>query len=178
LRYSIANIEDQIIDTLKTDTTYLSGVNSIQTYAGEVNLRTFLDAEEMQGFIRLLPFILVSYQGRTSTKSDRDSRGKLYIHTLTFRLFIGAKSLRVTRDASRSAYDILAAVYDDLHGKVPKSTIQGIPNNTALSGTTITTSEFNPLSPLLEAGGTDERLVVITPEIVVYSTDYNLKLLA
>lgn len=177
MRYSVAEIEDQILATLQADTANLSGVN-IDTFAGQVNAQMFFNPEYMQGFIRLLPFCFVSYQGRVGQRSDRDSSGRIYIHTLTFRIYTGAKSLRATKDSARNCYDMLAAIFDDLHGKVPASTTQCLPQLTPLNGTASSVPEFNALSPLLETGGTDESLVVSLPGIVVYSSDFSVKLVA
>lgn len=176
MRYKVSDIEDQIIATLRADTTNFANV-MIDTYAGQINPRMFIDPEYMQGFTKLLPFALVSYKGRTGA-ADRDSSGQTYIHTLIFRLFVGAQSARSTQEAVRNSYDMLAGVFDDLHGKVPKMSSQKLSTLTALSGTPITTSEFNPMSPLLEAGGQDETLVINLPGIVVYQTDYSIRLLA
>jgi phage gp37-like protein len=177
MRYRVQDIEDQIIATLEADTTNFSAA-MVDTYAGQIDARMFLNPEYMQGFIKLLPFALVSYQGRTAQQWDRDSSGKLYVHTLKFRVFVGDKSLRTTQEAARGCYNLLAGVYDDLHGKVPKSTPQFLPGYTTLSGTAITTTEFNCLSCLLETGGTDESLVVNLPGIVVYQADFSVRLVA
>jgi hypothetical protein len=178
MRYKVSAIEDQIIETIKADTTNFSGLKMINTYAGQISAQNFLNPEYAQGFIKLLPFCLVAYQGRVGLKSDRDSSGKIYIHTLTFRIYTGATSLRMYQDAVRNCYDMLAALYDDLHGKVPKSTPQCLSAYTTLDGTAITTSEFTALSPLYETGGTDEKLVVNLPGIVVYQSDFNIRLVA
>ena len=177
MRYSVATLEDQIIATLKADTANFSGV-LVDTYAGQISPEIFYEPEHMQGFVKLLPFCLVSYQGRVGEKANRDSSGKTYIHTLTFRFFAGAKSLRSIQEAVRGAYDILAACFDDLHGKVPKSDPQLLPSYTPLDGTAITISEFNSLSPLYETGGIDEGLIVSLPGIVIYQSSYHIKLLA
>lgn len=177
MRYSVAEIEDQIIATLQADTANFSDV-MVHTFAGQVNSQMFFNPEYMQGFVAILPFCLVSYQGRIGSKSDRDSSGKTYIHTLTFRIFTGAKALRKTQEAVRSAYDMLAAIFDDLHAKIPKMSSQALPAYTPLSGTAITTSEFTPLGPLYEAGGTDETIIVNLPGIVVYKSDFSIRLLA
>lgn len=179
MRYSVADIEDQIVATLKADTTNFMGVN-VDTLAGQVNPQMFFNPEYMQGFIRALPFAYVSYQGRTSTKADRDSSGRTYIHTLTFRVFVGAKSARaVSQEAVRDCYTMLAAVYDDLIGFVPYSSPQKLTGySDVLSGKPITTSEFNPQTPFYEAGVSDESLVVNLPAIVVYKSDYSIRLVA
>ena len=73
LRYKISNIEDQILDTLRADTTNF-GDAMVDTYAGQVSPQLFLQPEYMQGFINLLPFALVSYQGKTLTMTTEQSR--------------------------------------------------------------------------------------------------------
>jgi hypothetical protein len=177
MRYSIADIEDQIIATIKADTTNFSGV-MVDTFAGQINSRMFFDPEYMQGFVQLLPFCLVSYQGRVGAKSDRDSAGKVYVHTLTFRIYTGAQSLRASKESARASYAMMAALFDDLHAKVPAVSTRQLPGYDELSGTDITTTEFTTLSPLFETGGTDETIVVNLPGIVVYQSDYSIKLLA
>lgn len=177
MRYKVSEIEDQIIATLQADATNFADV-FVNTYAGQVSAQMFQNAEYMQGFLRLLPFCLVAYQGRVGTKADRDSSAKTYIHTLTFRIFTGAKSARSTQDAARNCYDMLAAVFDNLHAKVPKMASPALPGYTEMSGTNVSSSEFNPLSALYETGGQDEVLVVNLPGIVVYRSDYSIKLLA
>lgn len=178
MRYSVADIEDQIIATLKADTTNFGHDVLCDTFAGQVNPQMFFNPEYMQGFVKLLPFALVSYQGRTSGKTDRDSSGKTYIHTLKFTIYVGAQSRRATQESSRSCYTMNAAVYDDLHGKVPACTPQQLPGYTAMSGKPITTSGFNPQGPLAQAGGQDERLIVNLPGIVVYGSDFQIRLVA
>lgn len=178
MRYKISEIEDQIIATLQADTTNFSTVN-VNTYAGQVSPEMFFDPEYMQGFVQILPFTLVSYQGRTTdTAKDRDSSGKTRIHTLTFRIYTGAQPLRKTQEASRSAYDLLAATYDDLHGKVPVTNPQQLPGFTPLSGTALTSSGATVLGALFTTGGQDESIIVLLPSIVVYQSDYSLRMLA
>lgn len=178
MKYHVEDIEDQIIATLKADVIGLSGV-TIRTHAGEVNIRTFQDAAMMQGFVNTLPFIFVQYQGKEPV--IRDSPAAMYVMRLTFRLFTGAKSLRIKEQAQRSAYAMLRSEYDDLHGRAPLSTPQmlaGIQGLTGLlSGVSITTAGFNPQSPLM-LGGADEKLIVNLPEICVYSSDYTIRLQA
>jgi len=180
MRYKISELEDQLIATLRADTTnFPASEVRIDTYAGQIDSRMFTDPAYMQGFVQLLPFVLISYQGRaTRERGDRDSAAQTYIHTVYFRVFVGSKSLRTTQEAARGCYDLMAGVYDDLHGRVPLSTPQQMPNLPRLSGTTITTSEFNCVGPVFEAGGRDESLVINLPGIVVYQSDYSLRQLA
>jgi len=175
MRYSVAQIEDQLIATLREDTTNFGSINLIDTLAGEVNPQMFFNPELMQGIIRLLPFVLISYQGRAG---EYDSGGENYTHTLTFRFFSGTQSVRRTQEAIRNNYDMMAALYDDIHGKVIKSTPQYIPGATPLSGMAITIPEFNALSPFYESGGKDERLIINLPGIVVYASDFSVRVVA
>jgi hypothetical protein len=175
MRYKISEIEDQLIATLRADTTNLMGVN-VDTFAGQVSSQMFYNPEYMQSFLKILPFCLVSYQGRVGNRVD--SAGKDYEHLLTFRFFVGSQSLRSTQEAVRGCYDILAALYDDVHAKIVLTSPQQLSTYTALSGTALSSSGVHPLSPFFEAGGQDERIVVNVPGIVVFSTDYTLRILA
>jgi hypothetical protein len=175
MRYRIQDIEDQIIATLQADTANMTGVQ-IKSHAGEVNARTFLDPSMLEGFVTQLPFVFIQYQGKRATLSDT-VRG-MYVHELRFRLYVGAQSLRVQQEAQRSCYAILGAVYDDLHGKKPNSAASQLSVLPALSGNPITTDGFNPQTPLMEAGGEDEKLIVNLPQIKVYYTDYVIRVVA
>lgn len=177
MRYKVSEIEDQIKATLQADTTNFSGVN-VDTHAGQVNPQMFFNPEYMQGFVKMLPFSLISYQGRTSTKVDWDSSGKTRLHLLNFRIFTGAQSLRTVQEASRSAYDLLAATFDALHAKVPVTSPQQLTTYTALSGTALTSSGVTLQGPLYSTEGADEQLIINLPTIVVYQSDYFLKILA
>lgn len=149
------------------------------TYAGDLSASNFIIPQFMEGLVRRLPFILVQYLGRTSGKMDSNSIKSVYEHTLSFQLYVGAKSLRTGKEAARGAYVMLANTYDRLHGRAPvMASGQVLPSLTRLEGVPITTSEFNPLSPLMETGGSDERLIVNLPEIKVYSSSYKIKLVA
>ena len=250
MRYKLEDIEQQIIDTLQGDTN-LAGVN-IRTHVGDIKLSTFLDPQSLEGFIHLLPFIFVQYQGRIYTMSD--TKRETYVHELTFRFYVGAKSLRVLREAQASAYSMLRSVFDDIHGHwIASAALSLAPNlsmlggklitgatnttpitvtetahgratgdgvmirdvggNTAANNTTVnpywpivvltpntynltgsvgngaytaggkaiaaqTASGFNWQSPFMEATGKDERLIVNLPQIVVYNTDYIVKVVA
>lgn len=178
MRYKVAEIEDQILATILADTSNFSGLKTLQTFAGQVSAQMFNNPEWMQGFIALLPFVLVSYQGRTSTKADWDSSGKTRLHLIKFRIYTGAQSGRTTKEAVRGAYDMLGAVFDDLHAKVPVTSAQQLPGYTPLSGTALTSSGVRVLGPLYSNEGNDETLVVNIPGIVVYSSDFFLKMLA
>jgi len=178
MRYELTTIEDQILATLEANSD-LSGVN-IRTHVGEVNEANFQDPAFAEGFVHLLPFVFVQYQGKTIEGPDgRNSVGSLYFHKLKWRFFVGSRSLRDKKEAQRAAYPLLAAVYDSIHGKWPKSNLYTLASTLSkLEGTLITTVGFNPSSPMLAVPGDDESLIVNLPEIVVYSSDYSLRLMA
>ena len=177
MRYKISELEDQLIATVEADTTNFSNV-LVKPYSGQVSAQNFLNPEYMQGFVDLLPFVFVSYQGRFSEKMDRDSSLMYYIHTLFFRFYIGARSANTTQDAVRNCYDMLAGIYDDIHGKVPVTSPQQLTGYTPLSGTALTSTDATVRSCFYETGGRDEQLVVNLPGIVVYQSDYEIKMVA
>jgi hypothetical protein len=173
--YHVEDLEDQIIATLKANTD-LGGMKQIDTHTGEVSERTFLDPAFSDEFQKKLPCILIQYQGRV--ERDRNEDALVYRHELTFRLFHGASAVRSKREARvLGIYPMLRATFDSLHGAWPLysgSTLFSAAK--ILSGVTITTPNFVVLSPLMEAGGQDERLVVNIPGIIVYQTDYTMAL--
>jgi hypothetical protein len=176
MRYRLAAIEDQILASLKANEAFQHVL--VDTLAGQINPQMFADPAYMQGFLKLLPFALVAYNGRVGEKSKRDSSGKTYEHTLTFRIFTGAQSLRDTKEATHSCYDLLAAEFDALAGKVIKSVPQRLPTYTELQGVAITDEQFVAMSPFYETGGEDETLVVSLPGIVVYQSDWSVRVIA
>ncbi len=175
MRYNIEDIEDQLIATLQADAALYPSCQ-VKTHAGDVNAQLFMNPALMEGFITQLPFVFIQYQGKEL--AGKDAQAMLNIHTLRFRLYIGAQSLRAKQESQRSAYSMLRLVYDDLHGKWPKGTYDGSTLHTLLEGTSIATTGFTPQGPVMEAGGRDEMLIVNLPQIVVYQTDYTIKLLA
>jgi len=150
----------------------------IRTHAGEVTPRTFLDPRLLEGFVTLLPFVFIQHQGFRASKDKRDSAGRTYWHEVFFRYFVGARSLREKIEAQRDAYTMLAHLYDDIHGHWPKANYDLYDGADVLEGTSITTSEFRPLTPLLLVEGQHNRLIVNLPDIVVYQSDYSVTLLA
>lgn len=174
MRYSVALIEDQILATLQAETS-LAGIHNIKCHASDVNRATFTDPALGEGYVSLLPFIFVQYQGRVG---EHDSSGDTYEHKLFFRLYVGAHSLRIATEGQRSAYDMLAGVFDALHNKIPNCSAYTGYTYTALSGQQITMPEAHPTTPLIEAQGRDEQLIVNLQNIVVYQTDYTVKMMA
>lgn len=184
MRYEHEKIEDQIIATLRANQHLYDIKAQIEPNVGEITLSTFLNPTLMEGLIKRTPFVLVQYQGISD--SVPDSTHTVYIDTLVFRLFIGAESLRSTRDAQRyGAYPMLRATYDALHGKAPRMLVQQqlpnasgflSPSNELPNG--IDTVGFNPVSVLMRRGGQDERLMVNTLKLVVYQKDFKIRLLA
>jgi hypothetical protein len=178
MRYKTEEIEDQLVATLQADKTGFDQV-TVRTHAGEVNVRTFLDASALEGFVSILPFALIQYQGRRSLSDYRDSPAIGYVYELTFRIYIGAKSLRAKQEAQRSAYEMLRAVWDDISGHVIKSSPQTLGSYAnVLDGDAVTSSGFNPQSPFYQLGGADEKLIVNLPQIVVYQSDWVVNLQA
>lgn len=171
MTYKIEEMEDQIIEHLQAQSA-LSDV-TIATHAGTITGAFFQNPELMEGLITSLPFIFIQYQGKT--KSAHSSEMTLDIHKPVFRFYIGAQSLRATKESQRSAYSILRALYDALHGKYFNYT--GVYFTDVLSGTQITTS-MSQQQPLTEGDGVYERLMVCLPRIVVYSVDYNFQVIA
>ena len=123
MRYSIADIETQLIATLLENDDYgteslqaevvaaagteLAGV-VIRTHEGEINQATIGSSQLMDGIIKRVPFIFVQYLGRIG--EPRDAAKTKYIHTLHFRIYVGARSLRLKREAQLTCYSMLASV--------------------------------------------------------------------
>lgn len=173
MRYNVEDIEDQLIATLK-QAAGLEGV-TVDTQVSDIDPRVFQIPEYMEGFVRLLPFVLIRYQGRTA--EERDAMAQYYTHSVKFRLYVGAQSLRVKKEGQRSAYAMLRSVYDAVHGYWPlgSTVVSTLPR---LAGESIKVAGFSAQSPMLEAGGQDEMLIVNLPSIVVYQTDYRIRLMA
>lgn len=173
MRYDLSAIEEQIIETIKSNENFNNV--SVRTHTGDINPQTFFDEKLKEGFIRTLPFIYVQYNGRK--KVSEDSTKKTVYFQLRFRIYIGAKSLREKREAQLTAYQMLSYVYDALHGKTPKATDNegwAIP---FLDGDTITTP-FTCSMPIISQDGENEKLLVNIPNIVVYQSDYVLTVMA
>lgn len=179
MRYKVADIEDQILATLRAEAS-LKGIANIRTHAGEVSAQIFTDPALMEGFVTQIPFIFVQYQGRAFDEADNVKLTNVF--RLQFRFFIGTKSLRTKIEAQRQAYDVLASVYDAIHAKAILSspdTLSGLRDVVGnLSGTAISTTGFNPQSGFVCSPGIDERLIVNLPTIVVYAMDFFVKIMA
>jgi hypothetical protein len=100
------------------------------------------------------------------------------VHQLEFGLYVGTKSLKNKDEATEEAEVYLAKIFDLLHGRMYNSQQTFADNIPRLSGIQITTTGFNQIQPLFEAGGQDERLIMALPEITLYETRYTVKLLA
>lgn len=174
MRYYVENIEDQLIATLVAQSGLTSGVQ-IKTHQGEIDKQMFFDPAYMQGMVRTLPFVYVEYAGRQTMPYDSDETYTDNIHTLRFRFFVGAQSLRSQQEGSRSAYAMLRAVYDAIHSKLP---YYQTGQTGCLSGTKITVTGFNACSPFYASTSVDELLLINLPSIVIYATEYNVRLLA
>jgi len=174
MRYNVENIEDQLLATLLAQSGLTSGVK-LETHAGQVDRQMFFDPAYMQGLATMLPFIYLEYAGRYGKPEDHDDSHTDYIHTLRFRFYIGAQSLRSSKEAARSGYSMLRAVYDAIHGKLPYYSTAQVEAE-RLSGTRITTTGFYPCSPMFAGTGTDEALLVNTPTICIYMSEYQVRL--
>jgi len=173
MRYDLSLMEAQIIATLQANSG-LTGVY-VDTHAGQITALYFQDPILKEGLIKRIPFVFVQYQGKRKTQED--STRSLTIHELTFRFFTGAQSLRKTRESQTSCYGLLSSIYDALHGKAFKYTGNNY-TYSQMSGTSMTTSEFNQQEPMMESDTVIEQLIVNLPDIAVYQTDYICKVLA
>lgn len=173
MRYDISLLEDQIVYHLQQETN-LDDVN-IATHAGQITALYFQDAYLKEGLMKNLPFIFVQYQGKSVV--DKDSTMGLDIHEVKFRFFIASQSLRATREAQLGSYDILAYLYDNLHGRYFNYTGNTY-NFPLLTAPIMTVAEMNQQMPLTESDGQIEQLIVNLPDIVVYQTDYVCRMLA
>jgi len=198
MRYNIEDLESQILATLTqafldsgallVDTGTLDAqpldqlqsglpVIHVSTHVGQISERTFRDPAMMEGFIHLLPFVLIRYAGRRGTAWSAARR--TYKHEVRFRIYVGAKSQFKKREAQIGAYAILRYIFDFLHGKQFDASASAMSSDIPkLLGTQITTAEFNEQTTLSEATGNDEQLVVDMPGIVVYQTDWVVELIA
>ena len=176
MRYHIEDIEDQLVSTLLHQPGLDTGVN-VATHIGEVVRQLFTEPAYMQGLVKRLPFVFVEYAGRTTMGYDSDSTYTQGIHTLRFRFFVGAQTLRSTKEGSRNGYAMLRAIYDAIHGKLPYS---GTWTSDMLTGIPIVVNEFYACSPFMPAGAQDEVLLWNggQPPICVYATEYSVRLLA
>ena len=175
MNYYIPDIESQIISTLRANSN-LDNVDTIATHAGEINAQLFLDPQYWEGLIPKLPFIYIRYAGRTAFRIDDMSLA--WRHQIQFQLYVGASSLRTRQESQQSCYSMLGSIFDALAGYWPYSTAQVFPAGVqVLSGTQITTANFEALTPMEEAGGQDEKLLIQLPKVSVYSTSYNLTLI-
>jgi phage gp37-like protein len=151
---------------------------TVRTHAGEIVRQMFGDPQYMQGVVQTIPFVFVEYSGRTTMPPDTDSTYTDNIHTLRFRLFVGASTLRTTKEGARNAYAMLRSIYDAIHGKMPYSDMTVAEGATVLSGVKIETEGFNALSPFMPSGAQDEVLLINMPKVCIYATEYHVRVLA
>lgn len=188
MHYNIDEIEDQLIATVKADP-YIISLNAlVDTNAGDISTLTFLNPAELEGLIPRTPFVLIQYQGVIDSRQHSSSHD-IYINTIAFRFYVGAQSMRRTKESQRSyAYPMLRGIYDAIHGKVPlmdasvqSQQLSGIDNYLTASPDLpngIATVGFNPITGFQKRGGQDERLMVNMKRLVVYQTDYKIMMLA
>lgn len=176
MRYATKDLMNQMIVTLQADSVF-SGV-TVKRHAGEVNPLLFTNPVYWRGVISKIPFVFVKYQGRTA-KVENSTR-LLYSHLVDFCVYVATKSMALESgvESCEEAETYLARIFDLWHGKVFNSQNTWAANFVPLAGTQITTAEFREFTPLSESGGTDEKLLWTMPEITVYETHYNVKVLA
>lgn len=173
MRYDLREIEEQILSTLQNNPN-MGGVN-IRTHAGDLNPSAFYDEQTLEGLTNLLPFVFVQYSGRV--RNVKSSTWQQLSHVLRFSLYVGAESLSEKRMAQLNCYAMLASVFDSLNARYPKSSQPLAPDTPLLDGDAIQT-DFTALSPLREADGENERLLVNLPSIACYQTDYQIEVLS
>lgn len=174
MRFDRSQIEDQIIATLLANSDIDQYNVQVTTHVGDINPATFLDKVQTEGFIKKLPAIYVQYQGKR--KVTADSTKKTVYYNLRWRFYVCTQSLRGARGSQLSAYRLLNAVYDALHGKIPNAVDNASYVVDKLSGDAIQTP-FTATKPLETPDGEDEKLLVIIPGVVVYQTDFVCQIL-
>lgn len=172
MNYQVEEFEDQLLETLKADSA-LAGVN-IETHAGGVTGIYFEDPALKEGLISRLPFVFVQYQGKECI--DYDDSGDNNTHKITFRLFVGAQSLRATKESQRSAYALLRAIYDRIENRY--FDYEGMYAQRKLEDVTQIQRMIGQQQPIRETPGRNEQLMVNLPRIVVYCADYNFSVIA
>jgi hypothetical protein len=173
LKYQLELIEKQIDATLKANP--LNENVHIFPHAGEINVQTFINPALQEGFANLLPLISYQYQGRRRFMSDATKQ--VNVHELKFRFFTGAESVRMKDEAKRYAYGLIRSVYDDINGHWLR-TDQPLDYSSLpiLKGDTM--AGVMALTPFMETDAEEERLIVNLPNIVVYATDYIVRVIA
>lgn|SRR5512135_1233097 len=183
--YNFEEIQDQLVATIKTNSFVTSNKVNVDIHVGEITPRTIFDPDAMEGLVHRTPFIFVQYQGK-SGQVTRDAVAAIYIDSLVFRFFVGAPTASQAKGTQRTyAAPMLRAIFAAIHGRVPlmdpSVQPQKLPFSPTLTASAalpngITTVGFNPQSVMLKPGGQDEKLVFVEKGIVVYSTDYQLRL--
>ena len=174
MQYVIKDLIGQLVDTLRTDSV-VTQIPTIRRHCGEINRLLFTNPTYWEGLIQKLPFIFVKYNGRTSAPMNTIKTA--FLHEVEFSAYVGTKSLKDKESSIEEAEVYLAKIFDLWHGKMFYSTRTYAAEIPILSGVQITTSGFNQQRSLLQAGGQDERLIMALPEITLYETKYNARLL-
>ena len=173
MQYVIKDLIGQLIDTLKKDALFQNV--QIARHCGEVNIMMFNNPEYWGGLVKKIPFVLIKYNGRIGTPLNTVKSA--FIHEVEFGAYVGTKSMKDKELAIEEAEVYLAKIFDLWHGRMfycQKTWVTEIPS---LSGVQITTSGFNQQRSLVEAGGQDERLIMALPELTLFETKYNARLL-
>lgn len=187
MAYELEKIAKQLQATIQANTLVTTNKVYVDFHVGEITRQTFETPEMMEGLIHRAPFIFIQYQGKRGNP-ERDATGSYYIHEIVWRFFAGAPTAeRATSTQVLNAFPMLRSIYSAIHGKVPLMDpavqSQKLPGSPTLTASTdlpdgIDTVGFNPTSPFLEIGGQDERLVANVRGIIVYQTDYSIKVAA
>jgi len=104
--YTIAQMEDAILDALKADEILSDLCRTIDSYNGEA----LEFAQELDQTVIALPAVLVLYTG--SAFSEPANRS--FDDEMNFLLLVAASNLAGRKSAARAAYEILEAVKDCL----------------------------------------------------------------
>lgn len=174
MNYDTDVLEQQFVDTLKVDA--LLSQAKVRSHAGEISPRLFMDPEYLDGFIPQLPCALVRYVGRVKVDGDDDAQQEEF--DLYYSIFVASGSSRSKSEEARPyAYDMLAAVYDALHGHWFNSVQTLAASTPRLGGTQIADTNFVETSPIMPAEGRDEQVVVDMPQILGYEAKYKVRVL-
>jgi len=102
--YTVEEIEDAIVTTLKADTT-------LDNYVRTIDRLPWERAEELDRLVKLYPALLVAYSGG----SDDNSASDIIHHVGRFVVLCCAKNLRSPSSALRGPESGEKGVYDLLH---------------------------------------------------------------
>ncbi|MCL5266715.1 MAG: DUF1834 family protein [Bacteroidetes bacterium] len=102
--------EDAIIGAIKTAAPY---ARTVDTHAGQIDASVFAGAD---GLITLAPFALIEFSRIEPVVVDNE--GAVIRANLEFNVFVGDRSLRSAKEASRGAYGLINDIDAALNGKM------------------------------------------------------------